>query len=147
MAEETPVFKLHPIQTNSMSVRELHIIAHRPPDVEVSGDAATFSLSSGHSPYDEKNHTVNVVVKLEGGFEEGTESPFGLKVEIIGEFQVNEELFPKDQILSWAARNAPLIMMPYLREQVYALTARCGFRPMLMPLFEVPTLRVGKKPE
>ncbi len=33
-----------------------------------------------------------------------------------------------------------MILQPYLREHVFALTARAGFQPLILPLIEVPTL-------
>jgi preprotein translocase subunit SecB len=132
-------FKPHPIQTNSISVRELYIKANEFPDVDKAIEVGEAAIRVGHSKYDEETKVIVVALKLEGGLEpEKTKAPFTIKVELVGEFQVDESKFPKDQIYNWADRNAPMILMPYLREHVYSLTMRCGFKPMLLPLMEVP---------
>ena len=61
------------------------------------------------------------------------------RVEILGLFNVDDERFPIKSVHSWAKQNAPLILYPYLREQVFSLTSRAGFEGTLLPLFQVPT--------
>ena len=80
---------------------------------------------------------------MEVGMEENTETPFSMKIELRGEFRINEREFPIDKIDDWARKNAPLILLPYLREQAFSLTARCGFKPLVLPLFVVPTFSIG----
>ncbi|MGB8993061.1 MAG: protein-export chaperone SecB [Desulfobaccales bacterium] len=134
---------LHPIQLISLNVMELSIKVNQPPkSVDLKLDGEDFNLRSGRSEYDEKNHIIQVGVKLEIGGEEGQKSPFILKVVIGGVFKVDETKFAKEHIQDWAKRNAPIILYPYLREQAYALTARCGFPGIILPLLEVPTFRI-----
>lgn len=135
-------FKLHAIQLIGVHVKELSIVAHEAPDLTVGIDAeeeGVCSIMVGHGGYNEEERLITTALKLEiGESEEGVKSPFSLKIEIIGAFKVNEERFDKEHIIDFARRNAPYIMMPYLREQAYALTAKCGFRPIILPLTEVP---------
>ena len=70
-----------------------------------------------------------------------------MRVVIGGVFKVDETKFAKADIDDWANRNAPFILYPYLREQAYTLTVRCGFPGIIIPLLEVPTFKIepGKK--
>lgn len=140
--------KLHPIQTRNIGVRELYIKAKIPTSHDLGEKGGTFSMKVSHSEYDHENKVIIVVARVEVGRDDDSEkSPFEMTIEIAGEFEVDESKFPVDQINDWAKRNAPLILMPFLREHAYALTARCGFSPMLLPLFEVPTFKIEKKAE
>lgn len=71
--------------------------------------------------------------------------PYFLFVEVVGIFEVDESKFPPDRIYEWANANAMYVMYPYLREHVYALTSRAGFRPLLLELLEVPLFTLGKE--
>lgn len=145
MAKETKneKLKLHPIQMISLGVLELYIKANERPDLSKKVEPEIISFSIGHNEYDKENSTIQVATKIEVGMEKKkAKTPFSMKIEIIGEFKVDENQFPVDKILDWAARNAPLIMFPYLREHAYSLTARCGFYPMVLPLMQVPTFKL-----
>ncbi len=76
------------------------------------------------------------------GQDDGAKAPFVLKVELIGLFTVDPERFPIEHVDQWARTNAPLVLYPYLREQVYGLTSRAGFNATLLPLLEIPTFRL-----
>ena len=65
-----------------------------------------------------------------------------MRVIIGGVFKVDETKFAKTHIEDWANRNAPIILYPYLREQAYALTIRCGYPGLIIPLLTVPTIKV-----
>lgn len=135
---------LHPIQLISLNVIELYIKVNQPPESsDLNLEEKDFSLRTGRSDYDEENHIIQVGVKLEIGGEEGQESHFTLKVVLGGVFKVDETKFQKVHIQDWAKRNAPIILYPYLREQAFALTVRCGFPGIILPLLEVPTFKIG----
>jgi preprotein translocase subunit SecB len=129
----------HPIQLRSLNVRELHAKTHIPPDAIEDVDVGAYSISVGHSDFDEKIKNIQVGVKLEAGSDDPDDAPFSLTIELVGDFQVDDERFPVDHLDNWARENAPYILLPYLREHVYALTARCGLEPMILPLAVVPT--------
>jgi preprotein translocase subunit SecB len=38
-------------------------------------------------------------------------------------------------------KNAPAILFPFLREQAYALSIRCGFPPFILPLIQLPSIQ------
>ncbi|MFP4347001.1 MAG: protein-export chaperone SecB, partial [Desulfococcaceae bacterium] len=137
--------RLHSIQLMKVNVIELYIKSHHAPDESI-GIEADIPFLGGHTDLDDESRQISVLVKVEIGINENSkekegaeEFPFSLRVAIEGEFKVGEE-FPDDQINDWARRNAPIILMPYLREHVYALTARSGFKPLILPLVVVPTL-------
>jgi preprotein translocase subunit SecB len=64
-------------------------------------------------------------------------------VEILGRFSIDTKAFPVEHVPEWARTNAPIMLFPYLREHVYSLTLRAGFKPAVLPLITVPTIRVG----
>lgn len=90
-------------------------------------DIEKFSLFHGHSGYDNEKKVIAVKIGVEIG-KEVENTPFELRVAILGGFKVDDEKFPLKFIYSWAEQNAPLILYPYLREQVFNLTSRAGFK-------------------
>lgn len=144
---EEKIANLHPIQLESLNVKELYIRANVPPNVKTGVEETAFTLRVASSEYDEERKQVVVGVKAEVRRDEEAEEkpPFTLKVELAGRFRVDEERFPMEEINHWARQNAPLVLIPYLREHVFALTARCGFKPMMLPLLEVPTFKFSNK--
>lgn len=140
---------LHPIQLISLNVEELYINVKNPPQAEdLSLDRGEFDLRTGHSEYDKEHQIIVVGVKLEIGIKEPKETPFELRVVINGLFKVDETKFQRVNIEDWANRNAPIILYPYVREHAFALTARCGFPGIILPLLEVPVFKLEqpKKP-
>jgi preprotein translocase subunit SecB len=138
--KESRYRKLHAIQLIELNVQELYIKANEPPDPASEIDKKGFQFATGYSAYDKQSQCIQVAVKLEIGMEEDTKSPISMRIELGGVFKVDESEFPQEQVNDWARRNAPLILYPYVREHAFALTARCGFRPIILPLLEVPTL-------
>jgi Preprotein translocase subunit SecB len=138
---------MHPIQLRAIFVRELHIIAHVPPELASELQVPEYSLQVGNSAFDAKQKLIGVGVNVKIGEPtpvEGNQTPYYLKAEILGQFEVDETLFPVEKLNDWASKNAPMILFPYLREQLYALTLRAGFNPLILPLFQVPTFTLPK---
>jgi preprotein translocase subunit SecB len=134
---------LHAIQLISLNIEELSIkVKKHPQSADLKSGSEEFNLRTGHSEYDEKNNIIQVGIKLEIKGKKGQESPFDMKVVIGGVFKVDVTKFAKANIEDWANRNAPLILYPYLREQAFALTVRCGFPGIILPLLEVPTFKI-----
>lgn len=135
--------KKHAIQLVSLKVLELFIKANPNMDDPHSQkiDEAEFSLVTGYSEYHKEEHKIVIKISAEIGVDE-VAAPFLLRVELAGVFDVDESRFPIMHIESWAKTNAPLVLYPYLREQVYGLTNRAGFAGMLLPLIEIPTFKV-----
>lgn len=140
-SEKVDKFSKHPIQLVALKVLELTISVNPEFDQEQDLDPKWFALTTGHSKYDDENRTIPVKVKAQIKSEEGN-APFDLLVELLGIFEVDDQRFPITFVEDWARRNAPLILYPYLREQVYSLTSRCGFEGALLPLLELPTFKL-----
>jgi preprotein translocase subunit SecB len=135
--------KLHAIQLVALNVLELYIKVNQslePADLKLGEQ--DFSIHTGHSKYNNENHNIAVKMEIVIGEEDGQKSPFILRVTIGGIFEVDETEFPIAHIEDWAKRNAPIILYPYIREQVFALTVRCGYAGLILPLVTVPTIRV-----
>ncbi len=137
--------KPHPIQLTSLGVRELSIISNVAPDADIEANVSTCSIKIGSTNYDNKDKTIAVSLRLEVGTgNEETEAPFIMKIELVGFFEVDESRFLVEHVSDWAFKNAPFILFPYLREHAFGLSARCGFKPMLLPLLEVQTFKIDK---
>ncbi len=136
--------KTHSIQTTNISVKELHIRAIASPSVEKGEDGGTFKFMTQHSEYDPDKKTISVIARVEVGLDDDgkpkDDALFELKIEIRADFKVDDSRFPLKHISHWASHNAPMILFPYLREQAYSLTQRCGFKGMLLPLLEIPLM-------
>ncbi len=139
--QEVP-FKSHPIQLIGLHVKELHIKANEAPDITVgveSEEGGLCSISVGHGEFVAEDSTISVALKLEiGETDQEPAPPFSMKIELMATFKVDVTRFDIQYITDFARRNAPYIMMPYLREHAFALSGKCGFRPIILPLTEVP---------
>lgn len=138
---------VHPVQLQWVTARELFIKLSRPLGRDYQLPAADVRIESAASTYDAANQTVQVSLQALVGGAEGEPVPpsealpVRLKVLLVGHFKVNEALFPPDQLEEWSAVGAPMTLYPYLREEVSALTARCGITPLVLPLLQVPTIQ------
>jgi len=83
------------------------------------------------------------LVKVTASLEHTENYPIEVLVETVGIFCVSEQ-FPLDKLDSWSKKNAPLIMMPYIREAIHSLATRMELPQIILPLFQVPTLIVEK---
>lgn len=148
-------FNYHPIQLREIKVLKLSIEDNPAFDGDFAKeDFSDFGFYHMHSDYDAESQTFFVKVKavigqVEDGCEQGpdeelTVAPFNMVVELAGLFSVDESSFKTEYIDSFARRNAPLLVYPYLREHVYSLTNRAGYDPALLPLFEVPAFKLQK---
>lgn len=111
--------KVYGIQLEKISVVELYIRTNKIPEYNDVPKEDEIKFSFGHNDYDIENKTILVAAKIEIGLEEISESPYSLKIEIAGNFYVDEDRFPVDQIDDWASRNAPFILYPFIREHTY----------------------------
>jgi preprotein translocase subunit SecB len=138
-------FKLHPIQLTAIKVTELFIKIHRPIDAKQIEEQEV-AVAHTHKKYDSEKHSIEVLAKVETGMEKDTKSAISMKIGLLAKFIVDESRFSKDHIDDWAKRNSIFILMPYLRENAYALTVRCGLPPAILPLLQVPTSRAISPP-
>lgn len=148
-------FKLHPVQLKALQVLRLNIEVHDP--VRALSDdysLVEYSLETGRSDFDESDNTFQVMMRIRAGRLAVDEQapaeknalfaaePVSFLVEVGGVFEVDISTFPQRHIHRFAEENAPLIIYPYVREQVYGLSTRVGIKHMLLPLFEVPAFTI-----
>jgi preprotein translocase subunit SecB len=140
----------HAIQLKGIAIKELFIRINSYEQNDNNNEIdRRFKLSIGHSEFDRElgEMDVGIVVNIGNPSDhEGDEkkSEFDLKVHLLAKFSVDQNRFPIEQIDHWAENNAPLVLYPYIREHVHALSIRAGIKPILLPLMEVPTLRIDK---
>ncbi|MFA6221450.1 MAG: protein-export chaperone SecB [Desulfomonilaceae bacterium] len=147
-SQNSAKFKSHPIQLIKFGVRELFIQSNIPPDVNVTADPDSCDIRTSSSPYDSKTKRIMVSIGLKLGVEKDkSEVPYTMRIELIGIFEVDESRFSPEHVPDWAKKGAPLILFPYLREHAFGLSSRCGFKPLLLPLLEVPTFKIEEKPK
>lgn len=133
---QIPELKPHPIQLVRIAVLNFRFNANKALGNNENHTMST-ALKIRHSEFNEELKIISVDVKAEvGSLEENI--PFLLECEIRGIFKVDTNIFPVEYIPKWAEGNAPLLLMPFLREQIYAASMRAGLSAVLLPLFEVP---------
>lgn len=69
--------------------------------------------------------------------------PYSFLVEMLGSFRVNMEEMPLETIKRFQEKGASTVLAPFLREEVFALTMRAGYQPVIMPVTLVPIIRVS----
>jgi len=57
---------------------------------------------------------------------------------IMGQFRIQAELFDQHQVNVWARTNAYYLLLPFVRELVFALTIRLPSGPYIVPLITIP---------
>jgi len=136
-------FKKHPIQLVDLKILTLSINVDPLKDKRKLPDSGQFRLYHGHSEFNHESSQIGVKVGVAIDSEED-DSPFDLKVELMGVFDVDQSEFNITYVDDWSSKNAPLVLYPYLREHVHALTSKAGFDGLLLPLFVVPTFKIQK---
>jgi len=136
--------KLHPIQLLSVETEELSIVVHERVKFLNNDYPKDFDYTIFSTEFDEDQSIIKVKVELNvKPAEEGTiDRPFSLKVGVAGAFKVDTSIFPVDKLDIFIVHNAPLILLPYVREHAFSLTQRAGFEAIILPLVEVPTIKV-----
>ena len=140
----------YPIQPTFIVVREIHFISNRPPSKSDKIDESKIKFSRTVTPFDVSRQRLQVTLSAEFGFEpdqEASKPPFSVKIVMTGEFAIDDS-FPKDKIELWASINAPFVIYPYLRERLYYITNQGGYPPIMLPLLQIPTIKIeNPKPE
>jgi hypothetical protein len=130
---------LHPAQLVKVDLVSTDYQAFRIPEPTI--DAGEFVVGTGRSDYVADRKMIDVSVVFESGKKDtaGTDGrPYYLRMEIKGRFKIDTDKFKPEQIQQWAESAAPYVLFPYLREQVYAFSVRCGFMPVLVPIYQLP---------
>ena len=139
---------LHPIQLEFVAVRELTIRVKAPPRRSYELPDGTCGYGNSVSDFDEETRKfqVGAVVTIGDSEFSSPAIPLYLRVELIGGFIAKDKNLTPEQVLAWAKQGAHFTLVPYLREQVAALTGRAGFTPILIPLIQIPTEKVAVLP-
>jgi preprotein translocase subunit SecB len=105
-----------------------------------------FSLTVSRSDYDPEEKTISVRLEMAvspNHDDDGNpDRPFEMRIMIAGHFEVDDAAFPIDKVHHWAENNAPVILIPYMREHAFSVSLRGGVTPVLFPLIQVPTFKV-----
>ncbi len=133
---------LHPIQLKEILVQHLQLEIFNPTVVDSDKLVINFNMRTGHSEFDDDTSLIMVGVQGEVNQPDSIDS-FYIKVEIKGIFEVDTKIFPQEQISKWAEQNAPLLLLPYLRENIYSLSSRARLN-FLIPLHIIPTIKIDK---
>ncbi|MFD1691581.1 hypothetical protein ACFSHR_08580 [Azotobacter chroococcum] len=141
--------KHHPIQLIGVLIEKLELTVHDRFRFEDDNYAKSAEYTIFNTKFDEENSTIGVKVQLSikpaDAAPEKLDRPYSLIVTVVGNFKVDVERFPVEYIQDWAVKNAPIILLPFIREHAYSLSARAGFNPVLLPLVEVPNFVIDKK--
>ena len=133
---------LHPIQLQGIKVLEL-VLTSDGSQEDTSGLDLPFQFSVGHSDFDLDKKLIMVgVIGEVGSSDKNSEVPFYIKAHLVGQFTVDTDKFPLEHVSDWASKNAPLILLPFLREHIYGLASRAGIKEVLVPLLIVPTIKI-----
>lgn len=138
MEKQKQGYSPHAIQLVELRVVELglKVDLSYPRDAELG----SFTIETGRSNYDREKRQIVVMMKIESGSDES--SPLKIVAELHGRFEIDESRFNVKYVEDWAEKNAPLILYPYIRENVYSLTAKSGYAEALLPLLEIPTFKI-----
>ncbi|WP_374979226.1 protein-export chaperone SecB [Pseudomonas solani] len=143
--------KRHPIQLQNVFVDELSLVVLDRFGFKNGEWDKGFTYGLSRTEFDKENSTIAIKVELaiEPEDPEIIDRPFVAKVSLFGVFKVDQSQFPVDKIEQFAEINAPIILLPYVREHIFGLTARSGFDPVILPLIEVPTIKISapEKPD
>ncbi len=138
--------ELHAVQLINVTVEELFIKVVGQPSTFKDDFPRDFSLVTGRSDYSPQDRSISVRLSMEitplFDSQNNPDRPFEMRVSLAGHFTIDESLFPVDKINHWAENNAPIILIPFIREHVYSMSIRAGVEPVLFPLIQVPTIKI-----
>lgn len=139
--------ELHPMQLEAISVKRLRVDVWDESLAEDFEGDVKFLFQNGHGELNKEDSTISIGVRAIIGdppdSSEPAESPtpFFIEVELFGVFSVDLARFQERLVPNWARMNAPYLLLPYVREQVYGLASRAGIKGLLVPLFVQPQFR------
>lgn len=140
-------FEKHPIQLMDIAVHKLSIQVDDPLVAREYEGELSLNLELGRSEFQEGDSHVAVGLRVVTDpvpsvqpKDDGADAKpaFQIEVELIGHFEVDFQRFKFEDLASWARRNAPFLLLPYVREQVYGLAVRAGIKGLVLPLFIQP---------
>ncbi|MFZ1730433.1 MAG: protein-export chaperone SecB [Bacteroidota bacterium] len=134
----------HPIQLVNVTLRRLEYLTSLTPEAIQEEPPPPLALATAHSPYNAETKSIQVGLRF--GPDEQADLKllsFIVRVEIIGFFEVDTDMFPQEKVEHWAKENAPMLLLPYLREQVFSLSIRADIPPIILPLMQLPSFIIN----
>ncbi|MGE8495383.1 protein-export chaperone SecB [Comamonas sp.] len=128
--------ELHPIQLRGIVVKNLSITVNDPKVAADYEGQVVFGMQRGVSEFERgrTSFAVGLRVDVKPETKDESEPSFEINVELSGQFTVDFDQFDFDDLPRWSEINAPLLLIPYVREQVYGLALRAGVKGMMIPL-------------
>lgn len=132
--------ELHPIQLHEIGVTQLSCVItdikaakdfRGEIDLEIKTGISDLIPGDGHI-------AVGIQARVAPDGASAGDPIFEIKVEINGQFEVDLEKFKFEDLPDWAKINAPFLLLPYVREQIYGLALRAGMTGLVIPLFVQP---------
>lgn len=148
-----------PVQLTFLGVKELHVETFWPVSLTSNYTPEDGVIQHAIGAFDTEKRTVQVKLRFISGkrpnspeevkqLQDQNRQPFLLRAEVVGEFTVAPNSIPEAEVPQWAQKSVAPILMPFLREQVYALSLRVGVQPILIPLvLASPYVNVGSGKE
>ena len=142
----------HPIQIVYVNVSEIDFAGYMIIN-EMQERSYGVKVGFNHTPYDTEEKCIHLKGRAiigkkldEDGDEDASpDNPFYMSLHVVARFEVDEGQFDIAYIEDWAEANAPMLVMPYLREHVSSLAIRCGYPGVSLPLLKVPGYKDDRK--
>lgn len=128
----------HPIQLEELVTRELILDLRNPAEARKESLEVQIKYSLGSSEYDSETKSIAIGLICEVN-PDNIEASLYIKVHVVGIFSINDLVFPMDKLEHWSEHNAPMLLMPYVRENIYTLSTRAQAN-LILPLVVLPTL-------
>src|SRR5262249_1181968 len=126
-------------QLQFVSARELIVKLRKPGSLEYRLPEGQYTLGGTLSPIDPKTRQFQASVAVEiGNPELKGDLPLYLRVELVGGFAITSPEIADEAARQWAMQASKFTLLPYLRENVAALSGRAGFTPIMLPLIQLP---------
>lgn len=138
----------HPIQLRDITIKTLNLTVNDPNVARDYQGELTLRIELGSTEFSAEDPLISVGLRVQTEPKEAATTKFAanrnpsfsVEVELLGHFVVDYAHFKFEHLTEWSQINAPYLLLPYVREQVYGLAIRAGIRGLLFPLFVQPRL-------
>ena len=148
-SNSAPDERLHGIQLEALRVIELSLNVRDIEAAQRGGFELAVHTSVGVTEFNDEERVIGVglvgTIGEDGSAENAERSAFSIKVHILGQFKVDLSKFPRKHLNDWAQKNAPVLLIPFLREHVYGLALRAGIKDVILPLVTLPVYRLPRE--
>lgn len=135
--------ELHPIQLREILIRKASVVINDHLVALADKCDVHVSMQQGSSTFNRGSSSFQVGLKAEAipaDTKKGDVPAFFIEIEFAGAFEVDYSGFLFEDLERWCQVNAPIILMPFMREHLYGVAIRAGIRGVFLPLV------VAKKP-